>query len=82
MQKTKVSVIAAAARVRQEGIGYAVQHCICSDDIADPALATLWDHAAAALNDLETFFTQKLGSDWQTTAYHLHAYLEDESCNK
>lgn len=78
MQKSKASVIAAAAHIRQEGVEYAVLYCMRGADIADPVLADLWDHAADALKDIETFFTSRLGDDWRTTDLRKHSHLLDD----
>lgn len=78
MPRDKVSIIAAAARVRQEGIGYAVQHYMRGEDIEDHTLATLWDRAAQALDDLESFFAHKLGEDWRTASFHLHDVIDND----
>lgn len=61
----KESIAGVAARVQQEGLGYAVQHYMSGKDIADPELAKLWDEAAEALDKLEKFFAEKLGGDWE-----------------
>lgn len=71
MSAKKQSIASAAARVQQEGIGYAVQHYMSGKDIADPELAKLWDEAAAALDRLEKFFARNLGKDWETNCYRV-----------
>ena len=39
--------------VENEGLGYAVQHYMSSDDIENKALKSLWDIASAALKAID-----------------------------
>jgi uncharacterized protein YgfB (UPF0149 family) len=52
-KEKKMSLEEVAAKVEWEGLGYAVQHYMTGDSIADPHLAELWDQAKELLDEID-----------------------------
>lgn len=49
----KMGLEQVAGIVENEGLGYAVQHYMSGEDIADKKLAKLWDEAKVLLNEID-----------------------------
>lgn len=46
--------------IDDEGLDYAIQHYISSDNIADPELRKLWQRAKNALAEIESYIAEHL----------------------
>jgi hypothetical protein len=55
----KLTVLGVAAVIENEGLGYAIQHYMSGDHIADPALAKMWDDAAKLLSQIQDYVAQE-----------------------
>ena len=47
-----------------EGLGYAIQHYLDSEEIENEELARLWKGASGALNRIEAFLNEHLKEGW------------------
>lgn len=60
MSKKKYSIEQVADIVNSEGLGYAVQHYMSADQIADPELKKQWGNAKVALSIIEMILQDHL----------------------
>lgn len=74
MAETKLSNRKVAQIVDSEGIGYAVQHYMSADSIADPELASLWQQAAEVLGKIEKLCVQAENADEDCEFEHPHPH--------
>lgn len=51
----KKSVDQVAEIIETEGLGYAIQHYLSPENIADKKLADMWQRAAALLKEIERY---------------------------
>lgn len=62
MAKRKVSVSEIASIIESEGLGYAIEGYISSDQIADSDLADMWERAAAVLAEITDYVEENADS--------------------
>jgi hypothetical protein len=55
-----------AAKVEQEGLGYAVQHYLSADRIQDAKLADLWSRAKDLLDQIDAYLEENADEEPDT----------------
>jgi hypothetical protein len=74
MADKKLSNRTVAQIVDNEGIGYAIQHYMSADSIADPELAALWTQANEILSKIERVCVQAENADEDCEFDHPHPH--------